>query len=79
MVKWIGTLEKTIFQKNCTGYCIVLVQLSAVPIFALHPYYSVYYNLCWKIVEIPKIISVGESSGLELAAKYQTRKKMQRR
>lgn len=76
MVKWIGShLRKQYFKKIAQVSCIVLVLLlSAVPIFALHPYYSVYYNLCWKIVEIPKIISVGESSGLELAAKYLNQK-----
>ena len=76
IVKWIeARLKNQHFQKVAHATCIAFVLfLTTVPIFLLHPYYGVYYNLCWKIVEIPKIISVGESSGLELAAKYLNRK-----
>ena len=40
------------------------------PVLALHPYYGTYYNLCWKVTDITKIITIGEASGLDLAAKY---------
>ena len=48
--------------------CFLLVQI--IPVLRLHPYYGTYYNLCWKLTDITKIITVGEASGLDLAAKY---------
>ena len=55
--------------------CVILVfALTAVPVVAMHPYYGTYYNLCWKVVDITEIITVGEASGLDLAAKYLNQK-----
>ena len=71
-VKRIGAhFKKQIERKVAHILCIALVfLLTAVPIFALHPYYGTYYNLCWKVVDITKIINIGSASGLDLAAKY---------
>ena len=48
--------------------CLVLVQI--LPLLRLHPYYSTYYNLCFKLTDIRKIITVGGASGVDLAARY---------
>lgn len=76
MIKWIkARLKNQHFQKVAHVTCIALVIFfTAVPIFSLHPYYGVYYNLCWRFVEIPKIMSISEPAGLELAAKYLNQK-----
>ena len=50
--------------------CIAFFFIQTLPVLALHPYYGTYYNLCWKGTDITKIITVGEASGLDLAAKY---------
>ena len=50
----------------CLGFFFIQV----FPVMARHPYYGTYYNLCWKITDITKIITVGEASGLDLAADY---------
>lgn len=50
--------------------CIAFFVIQTLPVLALHPYYGTYYNLCWKVTDITKIITVGEASGLDLAAKY---------
>ena len=55
-----------------TGLCLFLIQI--VPVLRLHPYYSTYYNLCFKLTDIRKIITVPAAAGLDLAAKYLNRK-----
>ena len=50
--------------------CIAFFFFQVVPILKLHPYYGTYYNLCWKVTDITKIISFGSASGLDIAAKY---------
>ena len=50
--------------------CLTFFFIQIMPVLALHPYYGTYYNLCWKVTDITKIITVGEASGLDLAAKY---------
>ena len=76
MVKWIKAhVKKQHFRKAAQITCIALVLFfSVVPVFSLHPYYGIYYNPYWKVVEIPKIMSISESAGLELAAKYLNQK-----
>ena len=75
-MKWIGKrfrFER--FRQIGQIACIMLVfALTAVPVFALHPYYGIYYNPCWKVTDITKLITVGEASGLDLAAKYLNQK-----
>ncbi len=57
-----------------TLLCVILIQI--VPILRLHPYYRTYYNLCFKLTDIRKIITVGEGggAGYDLAAKYLNKK-----
>lgn len=71
-VKWLcAGLKKTRFCHAAQAACVaIILLLTAVPVFALHPYYSAYYNLCWKVTNIPEIITVGDTAGLDLAAKY---------
>ena len=57
-----------------TILCVILIQI--VPVLRLHPYYRTYYNLCFKLTDIRKIITVGEGggAGYDLAAKYLNKK-----
>lgn len=50
--------------------CIAFFFIQTLPVLALHPYYGTYYNLCWKATDITQIITFGEASGLDIAAKY---------
>lgn len=50
--------------------CVVFFFIQIMPVLALHPYYGTYYNSCWKVVDIQRIITVGDASGLDTAAKY---------
>ena len=65
-------IEQTFSYKNTLVIitCIGLFFIQVFPILALHPYYGTYYNLCWKVTDITKIITVGEASGLDLAARH---------
>ena len=49
-------------------FCLFLIQI--LPVLRLHPYYGTYYNLCFKLTDIRKIITVGAGAGYDLAAKY---------
>ena len=55
-----------------TFLCLFLIQI--LPVLRLHPYYSTYYNLCFKLADIRKIITVPAAAGLDLAAKHLNRK-----
>ena len=55
-----------------TLLCLFLIQI--LPVLRLHPYYGTYYNLCFKLTDIRKIITVGAGAGCDLAAKYLNRK-----
>ena len=50
------------------GTAFFLIQV--MPVLALHPYYGTYYNLCWKGTNVIKIITFGDASGIDIAAKY---------
>ena len=50
--------------------CICYFLIQILPVLWLHPYYGTYYNLCWKVTDITKVITVGEASGLDIAANY---------
>ncbi len=54
--------------------CIGLFFIQLFPVLARHPYYGTYYNLCWRLTDITKIITIGEASGLDLAANYLNQK-----
>ena len=75
-VKWVGNKFRTthIRQIGQAAYIVLVFSLTTVPVFVLHPYYGTYYNLCWKVTDIAKIFTVGEVSGLDLAAKYLNKK-----
>ena len=64
------TLKHTFNALVCL--CFFLIQI--LPVLTLHPYYGTYYNPCWKVTDIPKIITVGEASGLDIAANYLNQK-----
>ena len=55
-----------------TLLCLLMIQV--IPVLRLHPYYGTYYNLCFKFTDITKIITVGDASGLDIAAKYLNQK-----
>ena len=57
-----------------TVLCLFLIQI--LPVLRLHPYYGTYYNLCFKLTDIRKIITVGEGGGVgyDLAAKHLNKK-----
>ncbi len=59
-------LKKAFIVITCLGGLLIEV----IPVLALHPYYGTYYNPCWKVTDITKIITVGDASGLDMAAKY---------
>ena len=58
--------------------CLSLFLIQVMPVLILHPYYGTYYNLCWKVTDLTKIITVGEASGLDIASKYLRKKQMDR-
>ena len=62
-----ATPQKPIFSV-VTLLCLFLIQI--VPVLQLHPYYGTYYNLCFKLTDIRKIITVSAGAGYDLAAKY---------
>ena len=60
-----------VFKRSLTIItCILLFFIQVWPVIRLQPYYGTYYNLCWKVTDITKVITVGEASGLDIAAKY---------
>ena len=65
------TLQKLTFS-IVTILCLFLIQI--LPVLRLHPYYSTYYNLCFKLTDIRKIITIPAAAGLDLAAKHLNRK-----
>ena len=69
-----GATPKKLTFSIVTGLCLFLIQI--VPVLRLHPYYGTYYNLCFKLADIRKIITVGEGGGVgyDLAAKYLNKK-----
>ena len=68
-----GTTPQKLTFSIVTFLCLFLIQI--LPVLLLHPYYGTYYNLCFKLTDIRKIITVeGGGAGLDLAAKYLNRK-----
>lgn len=59
-------LKNTFIAVACLSFLLIQIQ----PIVTLHPYYGTYYNPCWKVADITKVITVGDASGLDIAAKY---------
>ena len=69
-----GTNAQKLTFSIVSVFCLFLIQI--LPVLRLHPYYGTYYNLCFKLTDIRKIITVGEGGGVgyDLAAKYLNRK-----
>ena len=67
-----GATPKKLTFSIVTILCLFLIQI--VPVLQLHPYYGTYYNLCFKLTDIRKIITVPAAAGLDLAAKHLNRK-----
>ncbi len=65
------TLQKLTFSIVAV-LCLFLIQI--LPVLRLHPYYTTYYNLCFKLTDIRRIITTPAAAGLDLAAKYLNRK-----
>lgn len=82
-LKWIYALRRSRLGRDPTARyktalavlaCLCFFFIQIFPVMALHPYYGTYYNLCWKVTDITKIITVGDASGLDIASKYLNRK-----
>ncbi len=76
-----GTIQTRFYHKVgllkwtfTTILCLTLFWIQVMPVLILQPYYGTYYNTCWKVTDITQIITVGESSGLDIAAKYLRKK-----
>ena len=54
--------------------CVFFFSIQTMPVLARHPYYGTYYNPCWKVTDITKIITFGDASGLDIAANYLNQK-----
>ena len=67
-----GATPKKLTFSIVTVLCLFLIQI--VPVLRLHPYYGTYYNLCFKLADIRKIITVPAAAGVDLAAKHLNRK-----
>jgi len=65
-----GALKNAFIAVSCLGF----FSLQVPPVFSLRPYYGTYYNLCWKVTDITKIITVNDPSGVYLAAQYLNQK-----
>ena len=74
------SIESTVAKRTITGFaCFCFFFIQVLPVLMLHPYYGTYYNLCWKVTDITKIITVGDASGLDMAANYLNQKPNVRR
>ena len=75
LVSRFKTQENAIYKTTLAVIaCIGFFFIQVMPVMARHPYYGTYYNLCWKATDITKIITVGEASGLDIAAHYLNKK-----
>lgn len=75
IVKWffcrIGLRQNSVRRKSYRFALLsILVLIQAIPVLSLHPYYGTYYNPCWRVMDITKVCTIGDASGLDLAAKY---------
>lgn len=65
-----ATHKKALIAVACLGFFFIQV----LPVLALHPYYSTYYNIFWKGTDITKMITVNDTAGVDLAAEYLNKK-----
>ena len=86
VLKWSYTVLRSRFSHETISLkhtftavaCLLFFLIQVMPVLALHPYYGTYYNTCWKVTDITKVITIGEASGLDLAAQYLKKKEMER-
>ena len=72
--KWLFKM-KISMGKTLGMFAIGLVLfIQVIPVFSAHPYYGVYYNPLWKKTDITKVCTIGDASGLDIAAKYLNQK-----
>ena len=69
-----NSITATLRNSGIVAVCLIVFFIQIFPALASHPYYGTYYNPCWKVTDITKIITVGDASGLDLAAKYLNQK-----
>ena len=73
-LKWLFAM-KTLKSKMLGTLAIGLILfVQVMPVLLLHPYYGVYYNPLWKITDITKVCTIGDASGLDIAANYLNQK-----
>ena len=51
---------------------VTLIQV--LPVLAVQPYYGTYYHPFWRITDITKVCTIGDASGLDIAANYLNQK-----
>jgi len=51
---------------------VFLIQV--IPVLSVHPYYGTYYNPLWGITDMTKVCTLGDASGLDIAANYLNQK-----
>ena len=73
---WTHFKSKTLgFKRSLVGVaCLSFFFIQVVPVLLLHPYYGTYYNFFLKVTDVTKIITVGDASGLDIAANYLNKK-----
>lgn len=82
-LKWSYTALRSLFGNEASPkyktalaviVCVGFFLIQVMPVLARHPYYGTYYNPCWKVTDITKVITVGDASGLDIAASYLNQK-----
>lgn len=76
-LKSLGRLftMKTLKSKILGALAIGLILfVQVIPVLSVHPYYGVYYNPLWKVTDITKVCTIGDASGLDIAANYLNQK-----
>ena len=53
---------------------ILTILIQGFSVLKLHPYYGTYYNFFWGLTDITKVCTIGDASGLDLAADYLNQK-----
>jgi len=52
----------------------LVIFIQVVPVLSVHPYYGTYYNPLWGITDMTKVCTLGDASGLDIAANYLNQK-----
>jgi len=76
----LGILKWPLVMKTSKGKILsvftigLVVLIQVIPVLSVHPYYGVYYNPLWGITDITKVCTIGDASGLDIAANYLNQK-----